>query len=94
MSKVKIISGLLFTLAISAYQPLANAASTTLDFYDITHTNAGAEADGEANLKVDVIDLGFNQVRFMFTNNSSSSLADVYFDDGTLLGISSITYSS
>lgn len=70
------------------------AAATTLSFYDITHGNAGAEADGEANLAVEVIDLGNNQVRFKFTNNSTSSLTDVYFDDGTLLGIASISFSS
>lgn len=70
------------------------AAATTLSFYDITHGNAGAETDGEANLAVEVIDLGNNQVRFKFTNNSTSSLTDVYFDDGTLLGIASISFSS
>lgn len=81
-----------------AYQPLA-AASTTLGFYGLTSNNAGAVADGVANLSVEVIDLGFNipansnQVQFKFTNNSSSSLADVYFDDGSLLGIAAITDS-
>ena len=75
-----------------AYQPFA-AASATYGFYDITHNNAAAEADGEANLSVEVIDLGNNQVQFMFTNNSTSSLTDVYFDDGSLLGIASITGS-
>lgn len=76
-----------------AYQPFAAAASTTYSFYDITHTNAGAEADGEANLLVEVIDLGGSQVEFKFTNNSTSSLTDVYFDDGSLLGIASIADS-
>jgi hypothetical protein len=75
-----------------AYQPLA-AASMTLGFYSITNSNSGAVADGEANLSLEVIDLGGNQVQFTFTNNSTSSLADVYFDDGTLLGIFSITDS-
>lgn len=41
-----------------------------------------------------MIDLGGSQVRFTFTNTSTSSLADVYFDDGTLLGIASISSSS
>lgn len=85
-------------LLAMAYQPLA-AASTTLGFYNITNNNAGAVADGMANLSVEVIDLGFNintsknQVQFKFTNTSSSSITDVYFDDGSLLGISSITDS-
>lgn len=69
-------------------------ASVTYGFDNITHNNIAAETDGEANLKVEVIDLGsFNsvsQVQFRFTNTSSSSLTDIYFDDGTLLGISSI----
>jgi hypothetical protein len=70
------------------------ASAATYSFYNITHLNAGAELDGETNLSMEVIDLGGSEVRFMFTNNSTSSLTDVYFDDGTLLGISSITYTS
>ncbi|ASD48283.1 PEP-CTERM sorting domain-containing protein [Nitrosospira lacus] len=95
MSYLRPLPGLLFALAISVYQPLGYAAvSTSYSFANITHNNAGAEADGEANLKVEVIDLGSHQVRFNFTNTSTSSLTDVYFDDGTLLGIASITSSS
>jgi hypothetical protein len=86
------LSTMLLGLLTVAYQPLATA-STTLGFYSITNSNAGAVTDGEANLSVEVIDLGGNQVQFKFTNNSTSSLADVYFDDGTLLGIASITDS-
>ncbi|SCY18641.1 PEP-CTERM sorting domain-containing protein [Nitrosospira sp. Nsp13] len=95
MSYLRPLPGLLFALAISVYQPLGHAAvSTSYSFANITHSNAGAEADGEANLNVEVIDLGGSQVRFTFTNTSTSSLADVYFDDGTLLGIASISSSS
>lgn len=88
-----VIAALLLGLSFAVAQTPA-AAAISLSFYDITHGNAGAEADGEANLAVEVLDLGGNQVRFKFTNNSSSSLTDVYFDDGTLLGIASISYSS
>jgi hypothetical protein len=89
----------IFALMASLVAVPAMAASSTLSFYGITHLNAGAEADGEASLAVEVIDLGTNlagesQVRFLFTNDSSSYLTDVYFDDGTLLGISTISYSS
>lgn len=86
-------AGLVAVLAM-AYQPFA-AASTTYGFYGITlnDTSGGAVADGEANLSVEVIDLGGNQVQFKFFNYSTSSLTDVYFDDGTLLGIASITDS-
>lgn len=79
---------LLGTLAM-AYQPLVEAASTSYGFYNITHNDATAEMDGEANLMVEMIDLG-TQVQFKFINNSTSSLTDVHFDDGSLLGIASI----
>ena len=86
------LAAILLGTLVMAYQPVAEAASTTYGFYNITHNNAMAAMDGEANLLVEVIDLGA-QVQFKFTNNSSSSLTDVYFDDGTLLGIASITDS-
>lgn len=90
------VRGWLFALAVTFYPSIVEAAPTVTSylFENITYNNAAAEADGEANLKVDVIDLGGTQVRFNFTNNSSSSLADVYFDDGALLGIASITSSA
>lgn len=72
-------------------------AATTLSFYGITanDTSGMAVADGEAGLMVEVIDIGGNQVRFTFTNDSDiGSLTDVYFDDGALLGISSINSSA
>ena len=49
-------------------------------------------AIGEAQLFVEVVDDG-SQVDFIFTNTGplASSIIDVYFDDGTLLGIASIT---
>jgi len=94
MHYLKPLPGLLFALALTTYQPLAAAASTFYSFENITHSNAGAEADGEANLRLEVIDLGSSQVRFKFGNNATSSLTDVYFDDGSLLGIASITSSA
>lgn len=87
------ISGIFLALALFAAQV---HASTTLSFYGIT-TNDGsgsAVTDGVASLQVEIIDIGSNQVRFLFTNNSdTSSLTDVYFDDGALLGISYIEWS-
>ena len=72
----------------------ANAAS--LSFGCITNNIAGDCAIGEAQLSVDVTDAGSGQVLFYFTNSGlqASSIADVYFDDGTLLGIASIDNSS
>jgi len=68
------------------------AAPITYGFYNITNNNPGDAAIGEARLFVDVDAYGSNQVLFTFRNigPEDSSIADVYFDDGTLLGIASI----
>lgn len=80
------LSATLLAALAMAYQPSASALSTTLGFYSLSNAYpAGA-------LAVEVVDLG-SQVQFKFTNNSTSSLTDVYFDDGSLLGIASITDS-
>lgn len=87
------VSGIFLALALFAAQV---HASTTLSFYGITTNDdsGSAVADGTASLQVEIIDIGNNQVSFKFTNNSdTSSLTDVYFDDGALLGISRITTS-
>lgn len=67
-------------------------ASTTYSFVGVSNTNGANTALGVGSLSVEVMDLG-SQVAFKFTNASSTSLTDVYFDDGTLLGIASITDS-
>lgn len=88
------ISGIFLALALFAAQV---HASTTLSFYGITSSDSTGFAvqDGVASLQVEIIDIGNNQVRFLFTNDSdASSLTDVYFDDGALLGISEIRTSS
>ena len=55
-------------------------------------SNAVNAATGEAQLTVEVNDAGNEQVSFTFRNAgpNASSITDVYFDDGSLLGISSI----
>jgi hypothetical protein len=84
-------------LCLSMLAPAhAVVPSSMIGFYGITANDPGgiARADGEANLKMAVIDLGTNGVGFRFTNDSEvSSLTDVYFDDGALLAISSISSS-
>lgn len=88
------VLGLFLGLSLLAAQSFA---ATTLSFYGITanDTSGMAVTDGEANLMVEIIDIGNNQVRFTFTNDSDiGSLTDVYFDDGALLGISSINSSA
>jgi len=72
------------------------APAATLNFNCITNNSSGTDCTiGEAQLAVDVTDPGGGQVLFTFTNSGTdpSSLADVYFDDGSLLGISSIDNS-
>lgn len=68
------------------------AASSTYSFTGVTNTNATNTNLGKSSLFVEVIDMG-SQVAFKFTNTSASSLTDVYFDDGALLGIASISDS-
>jgi hypothetical protein len=50
---------------------------------------------GEAQLFVEVVEFGTNQVLFTFTNTGPKpcSITDVYFDDGALLDIASIDNS-
>lgn len=75
----------------------AYAAPAVLNFYGITSNDStgNAVADGVANLRAEVSDIGGDSVRFKFINNSNySSLTDVYFADGALLGISGISSSS
>jgi hypothetical protein len=89
------------SLGFSAGALATESTAYTYSFVGVGDLSANPDnvATGVASLSVEVIDLGFssqknaNQVAFTFTNNSSSSLTDVYFDDGTLLGISSISDS-
>ncbi|MCH7702620.1 MAG: hypothetical protein IID37_13130 [Planctomycetes bacterium] len=64
-------------------------ADLTFGFDNITNNDAGDAVIGEAQLFVTVSDFGAGQVLFSFTNigPDASSITDVYFDDGTLLGI-------
>jgi hypothetical protein len=61
-------------------------------FTGITNNNAADVATGEAQLFVEVQNPGGGQVGFHFTNTGplASSICDIYFDDGSLLGIASI----
>ena len=70
------------------------------DMYDsswewgVVENNSGTPVT--AQLSLDVTDLGNNQVQFTFFNalgGASSSITGIYFDDGALLGISSIDNS-
>jgi hypothetical protein len=69
-----------------------SASAVTLGFSCITNNVSGDCGIGEAQLSVEVIDLGSGQVLFDFMNAgpAASSITDVYFDDGTLLGIAGL----
>ena len=70
--------------------------NVNLSFYNITNPPVAANVlDGQSNLLLNVQDLGSNRVAYKFTNNSNfSSITDVYFDNGPLASISSITSSA
>jgi hypothetical protein len=96
---MKLFSGkraVMVLLAVAAVMLLPLAASADMVyFYKITNNG---NVNVASQLAVDVTDAGttmagVNQVLFTFTNNvgTPSSITDVYFADGTLLGIASIT---
>ncbi|OHB86386.1 MAG: hypothetical protein A2V98_10300 [Planctomycetes bacterium RBG_16_64_12] len=70
-------------------------ADSIYGFYNITGNNMTNAAIGEAQMFVTVSDAGSNQVLFKFDNTgpAASSITDVYFDNGTLLGIASLSSS-
>lgn len=85
---MKIKNVLLITLACILIASYVYADPITYGFYGITHTLPANEAIGEAQLFVALSqDLSGNTV-FHFYNNgpSPSSITEVYFDDGAIIG--------
>jgi hypothetical protein len=83
---------MLLLAALSACGICSQAGAETLSFLCIT-PNLSAECQiGATQLRVVASDNGDGRVRFVITNTgpAASSIADVYFDDGTLLGISQV----
>jgi hypothetical protein len=70
----------------------AAAHAETYTFKNITNNNSTDASAGEAQLRVDVEAYGTNQVLFTFYHIGTvqMSITDVYFDDGTLLGIADL----
>ncbi|MBW2540162.1 MAG: hypothetical protein JRE27_11230, partial [Deltaproteobacteria bacterium] len=66
--------------------------ATLIGFYNISGNDVDDAAIGEDQLWVDVTDPGAGQVLFTFGNTGleDCSIADVYFDDGTLLKLASL----
>lgn len=94
MTKQSILVSLLGTAGLLMSGVLQ--AATTVSFFCITGNSATDCAIGEAQLTVDVTDLGGGDVNFRFNNSgpAASSISEVYFDDGTLLGLSTVTHSA
>ena len=84
--------GIMLGALLASALPAASGSALPLGFDCITGNVAGDCAIGEAQLSVDVSDLGGGQVLFVFSNAGpdASSITDVYFDDGTLLGIAGL----
>jgi len=92
MNKIKFVK-VIFAFLVLASASVANAV--TINFGCITGSIAGDCAIGEVQLSVEMTAAGSNQVLFTFMNigSEASSIADVYFEDGTLLGIASLDNS-
>lgn len=75
---------------------VAANAQVTYSFDNITNNSALNAIIGESQLFVDVSDAGGSQVLFTFQNigPEASSITDIYFDDGTLLSLATISNSS
>ncbi len=99
LDNMKVSSFVPSLLAATGIALAANATpaqAVQFGFDNITGNDTGNVATGESQLFVDVTDAGNNQVNFRFFNTgpNASSITQIYFDDGTLLGIASITGSS
>lgn len=81
----------IIALAVSAFSPLTSAQTYAFDC--ITDSNAANCAAGQSQLRVAVSGPTAGQALFTFTNSGAAalSLTDVYFADGTLLGIAGVS---
>lgn len=78
-------------VALMSVSSTAWAVPVRFSFTNITNNNAGDAVIGEDQLFVDV-DNGASTVNFTFVNEGpeASVISEIYFDDGSLLGIASI----
>lgn len=86
------LRSIVFTALVASAGGVTDASALPIGFSCITGNSAADCATGTAQLSVDVSDLGGGQVLFLFSNAgpAASSITDVYFDDGTLLGIAGL----
>lgn len=73
----------------------ASASMANIYGFQPISDNSGLAGSVAGQLKMTVTDAGGNQVLFTFTNNGtiSSSITQIYFDDGALSGIASVNGS-
>jgi hypothetical protein len=78
--------------AMPAHAQVTEDNSQTYGFDTCTVNNPGDVEIGKAQMWVDVVELDGNQVKFHFYNlgPEASSISEIYFDDGALLGIAKI----
>jgi hypothetical protein len=91
---MKIVSRTLASVVVLASAGLGSAAhADTFTFDCISNNNAPNCQAGELQLGVEVVAGPAGQAQFIFRNTGSSaaSITDIYFDNGTLLGIASVT---
>jgi len=92
--------GLSVALALAvlawATTPASALQTTTYSLSSNITNNGNAYVGGQLFVDVNEVSAGANQVDFTFRNTGpiASSITDVYFDDGSLLSISSITGTS
>jgi len=92
---MKLFSPRIWAIALTAIGLTLTAQPAKADyiqyFTNVT-TNSLVDSETGANYKLTVSDAGNGQVSFLFQNigATASSITDIYFDDGTLLGIAQI----
>jgi hypothetical protein len=94
-SLLRIAAAAAASMALLALAPTSVRAQSVFGFDCITNSAPQSCADGETALRVNVAPGAGNSVNFTFTNLSSadSSVTEIYFDDGTLLALATVTDS-
>lgn len=89
---VALIVALTIASTLGASLAASTATALPISFSCITGNSASDCAIAEAQIGVEVTDLGGGMVLFEVTNDGplATSVTDVYFDDGTLLGIAGL----
>lgn len=81
-----------FAAILGAIGTMANASVLSFSCITLNDPSGLNCATGESQLSVELLDAGPSRVRFNFYNTGSaaSSITDVYYDDGSLLGLAGL----